>query len=74
MKNLQVGYTIPNIKGVDKLRLYLQATNLLTFTNYSGLDPEINISGRGGSKANYGFDSGLYPPSRQFLFGVNFEF
>ena len=74
MKNIQVGFTVPNIQGVTKLRVYVQATNLLTITNYSGLDPEINISGLGSGNANFGVDPGYYPPSKQFLFGLNFEF
>lgn len=73
LKNLQVGYTVPNLKGIDRLRVYVQATNLLTITNYSGLDPEVNINGDG-SDANLGFDEGYYPTSQQFLIGVNFGF
>jgi TonB-linked SusC/RagA family outer membrane protein len=73
LKNLQVGYTIPNLKGIDRLRVYVQATNLFTITNYSGLDPEVNIQGDG-SDANLGFDEGYYPTSQDFLLGVNFGF
>lgn len=74
LKNLQIGYTIPNIRGVEKLRVYFQATNLLTITNYSGLDPEINISGRGSNTANFGLDLGYFPTGQQFLLGLNFGF
>lgn len=73
LKNLQLGYTVPNLKGIDRLRVYVQATNLFTVTNYSGLDPEVNINGSG-SAANLGFDEGYYPTSQQFLLGVNFGF
>jgi len=73
LKNLQVGYTFPNLKGIDRLRVYVQGTNLFTITNYSGLDPEVNIQGDG-SDANLGFDEGYYPTSQQFLFGVNLGF
>ena len=73
LKNLQVGYTIPNLQGIERLRVYVQATNLFTITDYSGLDPEVNIQGSG-SNANLGFDEGYYPTSQQFLIGVNFGF
>jgi TonB-linked SusC/RagA family outer membrane protein len=69
-KNFQIGYTIPNLKGIDRLRLYFQTTNLFTITKYSGLDPEINI--QYGNNNNLGWDEGLYPTARNFIFGVNF--
>jgi hypothetical protein len=69
VKNVQLGYTIPKtIKGVSKIRVYVQAYNLFTFTHYSGLDPEIND----GNPKNLGVDfGGAYPPSRKILVGVN---
>jgi TonB-linked SusC/RagA family outer membrane protein len=74
LKNIQIGYTIPNLRGIDRLRVYFQAINLFTITNYSGLDPEINRSGAGSNTANLGLDYGYYPISQQFLMGVNFGF
>ena len=41
LKMAQVGYTLPKIKGIRKLRVYAQAFNLLTITKYSGQDPEV---------------------------------
>ncbi len=73
MKNLQIGYTIPNLTGVDRLRVYFQATNLFTITSYSGLDPEVNLNG-GGSDANLGLDEGFYPTAQTFMLGVNLGF
>ena len=70
LKNLQIGYTIPNLRGIDRLRVYFQATNLFTITSYTGLDPEVNING-GGSDANLGFDEGYYPTAQTFMFGIN---
>jgi TonB-linked SusC/RagA family outer membrane protein len=73
MKNFSVGYTLPssltNRIKVDRLRIYLQATNLFTITKYSGFDPEI-IGGDNGS----GIDAGAYPTVRQFFFGINLNF
>jgi TonB-linked SusC/RagA family outer membrane protein len=73
LKNFQLGYTVPAIKGIDRLRVYFQATNLFTITKYTGLDPEVNING-GGSDANLGFDEGYYPTPQQFMFGLNLGF
>jgi hypothetical protein len=65
---MQLGYTFLKVKGVSRLRIYVQAYNLLTFTHYSGLDPEVND----GSPSNLGVDYGTaYPISRKYLFGVN---
>jgi len=70
LKNLQVGYSIPNLRGVSRLRVYVQATNLFTITNYSGLDPEVNVQGDG-TDINLGLDEGYYPTSQQFMIGLN---
>ena len=68
VKQMQLGYTFTKMKGISRLRVYVQAYNLLTFTHYRGLDPDVND----GSPANQGIDYGTaYPISRKFLFGVN---
>lgn len=68
LKNLQIGYSIPDrILGKAKIntfRVYVSANNLLTFTRYSGYDPEVGS----------GVDYGNYPQSRTFMLGVNFNF
>lgn len=58
--------------GISKLQPYFTATNLLTWTNYSGMDPEVNQWGNSG--AVQGIDWGTYPQSKSFVFGVNVEF
>jgi TonB-linked SusC/RagA family outer membrane protein len=69
VKNLQLGYTISHLKGIRRLRIYVQAYNLLTITRYSGMDPEVND----GDPHNLGIDYGTaYPIAKKFLFGVNF--
>lgn len=68
LKNLQLGYTFNNIGGVNKLRVYLQGYNLLTFTNYTGTDPEVSSGAPGSIGIDYG---GRYPIARKVLFGVN---
>ena len=68
--NLQGG--ILNRIGVARLQPYVTATNLLTLTNYSGMDPEVNQWGDNG--AVQGIDWGTYPHSKTFVFGLNVEF
>ncbi|WP_245994876.1 SusC/RagA family TonB-linked outer membrane protein [Mangrovibacterium diazotrophicum] len=58
--------------GVSRLQPYFTATNLLTFTKYSGMDPEVNQWGNSG--AVQGIDWGTYPHSKRFVFGLNVEF
>lgn len=42
LKNLTLGYTIPALKSkISRIRVYVSAQNILTFTSYSGLDPEV---------------------------------
>jgi hypothetical protein len=71
-RNLTIGYNIVSntLKRLhfDKLRVYAQALNLFTVTNYSGLDPELNP----GSNTVFGIDSGVYPNNQKsYNLGVN---
>lgn len=70
-KVVQLGYTLPstiiNKIGMQKVRLYITAENLLTLTKYTGYDPEI-----GGDV--FGIDRGYYPQARSFMFGANLQF
>jgi TonB-linked SusC/RagA family outer membrane protein len=74
LKNLQLGYTFPDDKlenlKIKNLRIYIGAKNLLTFTKYSGFDPEVNET----SILEKGFDRGTYPQSRSYVFGLNLAF
>lgn len=68
VKSLQLGYTFSANKYFNKLRAYVQAFNLATFTKYKGIDPEITTGGVG----SYGIDfGGNYPLSTKIIFGVN---
>ena len=81
-KLMQLGYTIPQNKltkfGIDRLRIYFQATNLFTITDYQGLDPELpsqpNSNGQIVNTNMYGIDQGNYPQTPRFLFGLNLNF
>ncbi len=72
LKNLRLGYTIPqhlsNRIQILNARVYFQVTNLFTITNYSGLDPEFNSS-----VTQMGLDQGALPTPRQIMFGLNLE-
>ncbi|RZK15082.1 MAG: TonB-dependent receptor [Pedobacter sp.] len=75
LKTVQLGYNFSSklVKsiGMSRLRLNASAQNLLTFTNYSGLDPEA--SARPGNLTP-GFDYGTYPQSFTVTFGLNATF
>ncbi len=74
LSNLTFGYNfapLMNQKWCSQCRLYFQAQNLLTFTKYDGMDPEI---GYGTQSWVSGVDLGYYPRPRTFLFGVNLAF
>lgn len=58
--------------NIHKLSIYTTGQNLLTFTQYSGFDPEVNAFGR--SATELGIDYGTYPQARTLTFGVNVEF
>ncbi|HEX3933136.1 MAG TPA: SusC/RagA family TonB-linked outer membrane protein, partial [Puia sp.] len=71
-RNLTIGYNITSdgIKNlhIDRIRVYAQALNLFTITNYSGLDPELNP----GTNASFGIDGGVYPNNqKQYNLGVS---
>ena len=77
VRNVQLGYALPSRLvqqvGAQRVRLYVQGSNLFTFTNYSNPEPEI-----GGSDAtdatSFGIDEGAYPTPRQYRVGVDLTF
>jgi TonB-dependent starch-binding outer membrane protein SusC len=81
MRNLQVGWNVPAsmARWVSATRVYLQAENLFTITGYSGLDPSLptgNATGSAGDVRDQfrGVDTGVYPSSRTFSFGITTSF
>jgi TonB-dependent starch-binding outer membrane protein SusC len=76
LKNISLGYTIPaSITSkihISKLRAYVSATNLLTFTNYKGLDPEI--SSQSNNQNTAGYDWATVPQPRTIQAGLNVTF
>lgn len=64
LKNIELGYTIDSLKGLQSIRFYLSGQNLFTSTDYSGLDPEtVDLT-----------DNGTYPSSKSILYGINVKF
>lgn len=76
LKNITLGYSFD--KGLiskihaKKIRLYVSAQNILTLTNYTGLDPEVNFFDTDNTKQ--GIDYGAYPSTKAFLAGLNITF
>jgi len=67
LKNVQLAYTLPvsitERIGMRNARLTMQATNLITWTAYTGIDPEI-----------VGTNNGIYPQSRTLTAGIELGF
>ena len=72
LKNITLGYRLPQIKGIYSARVYVSANNLFTLTNYSGYDPEVNTYA--GSNTVTGVDNLVYPGAKSFLAGVQLTF
>ncbi len=73
LKNLTLAYNMPEklIKriGVKSARIYFTGANLITLTNYSGMDPEVNY--RGDSNLLRATDFFTYPQARTYSIGIN---
>jgi len=80
LKNVQLGYTfgekLLSPLHVSSVRLYASVQNLLTFTRYTGLDPEqgTNSNSLGDGVRATGIDFGTYPSARTFTVGINAGF
>lgn len=70
LRNVTIGYNLPSnwLKkaSINAARLYVSGDNLFTATEFSGVDPEVDLTG--------GISSFRYPTSRRFVFGVNLTF
>jgi TonB-linked SusC/RagA family outer membrane protein len=66
LKNVTLSYKIPaqitNIAKISGAKVYVSGQNLLTFTKYNGIDPEVSVDG---------IDNNLYPLTRTISFGIN---
>jgi len=64
LDNVTLGWTVDNVIDNNPMRLYISADNLLTITEYEGIDPEITG----------GLDSNFYPRSRAVALGLDINF
>ena len=73
LQSLSLSYTFRNCfnNWIQDLTLYGTANNLLTITNYKGLDPEVNL---GGIDPGIDYRWSRYPHTRTFMFGVKINF
>jgi hypothetical protein len=75
LKTFQFGYNLP-VKTIKKLsltnaRFYISAQNIITWTNYSGFDPEVSAYN---SALTPGFDYSVYPRAKTVTVGINLNF
>ncbi len=79
ISNVALGYDFAKLlktKAISQLRVYAAVQNLLTFTKYDGMDPEVGYGNDGGitDRFSSGIDLGYYPRPRTYMFGVNVKF
>ena len=76
LSTVTVGYTLPknllDKAHISNARIYFTGHNLLCFTNYTGLDPEVST--RTQTPLTPNVDYSAYPKSRQFVIGINLNF
>ena len=67
VQNMNIGYTfdLPKKSFLSKARIYMNASNLYTFTKFKGYDPEVGLNG---------VYSGGYPRLRKWTFGLDLTF
>ena len=70
LQTLQLGYSLPkpflDKIRMNKIRVYIMATNVFTITKYSGIDPQIQTSDN-----QLGIDFGNWPTPKRYLLGLN---
>lgn len=76
LSNASVSYAfeLKNKKVIKSLSAYASGQNLALWTNYSGLDPEVNVDHNIGGVPSRGFDYAGYPKARTFTLGINMGF
>ncbi len=71
LRNVQIGYRIPSqVSRLRSARVYFSIQNALTFTKYSGFDPEIGTN-RANNPLYIGIDETNYPLPRIYTVGIN---
>jgi TonB-dependent starch-binding outer membrane protein SusC len=75
LANLSLGYNLkPGVANISNIRLFVTGQNLLTFTKYSGQDPEVNTNKALEGVPSFGIDYNAYPRARTWTLGANVSF
>ncbi|MGV8095760.1 MAG: SusC/RagA family TonB-linked outer membrane protein [Mangrovibacterium sp.] len=83
VKSIRLAYNLPvkklGIPLFDFAQVYVSGSNLFTFTNYTGLDPEVNTKGDDSStnisdRLNVGYDQSSYPNAKTYAIGLKLNF
>ncbi len=73
MRNIRLDYAFKlKSRAIKTLNVYLSAQNLITFTDYSGYDPEVNTFS--GNDRRQGVDLGAYPSAKTYNLGFSIGF
>lgn len=77
LRNIELAYNLPvekwKLNWLQRIRIYASAQNFITFTKYSGWDPEVNSQG-GSNSIGQGIDHYSYPTAKSITFGINVGF
>ena len=75
LKTIQLGYELPSAimkkAKIKSLRFYVSSQNLITWTKYTGVDPEVSVYN---SALTPGFDYSVYPRAKTTTIGLNLNF
>jgi TonB-linked SusC/RagA family outer membrane protein len=80
LRNIQLGYNVPasvlKLSKIEKLRIYVSGDNILTFTKYTGFDPEVGARSNNGNlnPLDLGIDRGVYPQAKSYRVGLSVTF
>lgn len=81
LKNVMLSYNVPakalqsiTHGVVNNFRIYVSAQNILTFTKYTGYDPEVGNRAPGSSRLTNGIDYAVYPQPKSYNIGINVNF
>ncbi len=82
VKSLKLAYTLPlrkiGLPMFEFAQVYVSGTNLITFTGYTGLDPEVNTKGDDSqnitNRLNMGYDQSGYPTAKTYMIGLKLNF
>lgn len=74
MRNITLSYDLPvsRLNFIRQAQIYISGQNLITFTNYTGFDPEVNLAEQ--SNLLLGYDYGSYPSAKTYMMGLRITF